>query len=187
MFSMPYTNTEAASVNEVINLEETADVIERILHGLYSSRYDPSVLSSPCLRQLHAAVKAHDKFDIQTNQFKATMSFESALKRDPWAGLAFASHINDLALGRDAIKLIRLHKIYEGGAGIWEMMSDIKPNWQIAFARLILPKIHSEFPEYYHVDFADAMTDKESSERNVTFSTKCKINMARVAASFDPK
>jgi hypothetical protein len=159
MFSLPDNDTEAVFSNEEINLEETADVMERILHGLISTQYDPNFLSSPTLRQLHAAVKAHDKYDIEINRLKATLAFKSALKNDPWAGLAYASHINDLTLGRHAIELLQFDKIEKDGTGFWGMMADVKPSWQIALARLILPEIAFAFPELCHADFLDAMTD----------------------------
>ena len=179
MFTLPTTGT---AIEEPINLEETADVLGRLLNGIFSSQFDPSILPAKGLGQLHALAKAHDKFGIETHQFEAKAAFNSALKDDPWAGLAHASHINDLELGRNAIQLMRLDKTYD--SDIWELLSDVKPTWQIALARLVLPKMKNESCDYYDGDEEDRLTDVEWYGMS---STKFRISMKEVAKRFNPK
>jgi hypothetical protein len=42
------------------------------------------------------------------------------MKRDPWAALAYASQQDDIALGVEAIKLIRFGSRQRGKIDLWE-------------------------------------------------------------------
>jgi hypothetical protein len=184
MFSLPNGGTWLSSVNDSVNLEETADVIERILYPIYSSHYYPLVLEKEeeRLGQLHAIVKAHDKFDIETNRFQAETAFKWALAEDPWAGLAYASHDNDLEVGRFAIQYLQLDDLNHND--IWEVLSDVKPSWQIALAKLILPKVKTEILNHYDDDEEDPGSGVEWFG---TSSTKSRVNMRELAKDFNPK
>jgi non-ribosomal peptide synthetase component F len=182
MFSLPNAGIGASSVNASINLEETADVIERMLYAIHSSQYAPLVLEASSLRQLHAAVKVHDKFDIETNRFQAETAFKWALAEDPWAGLAYASHDNDLEVGRFAIQYLQLHDLNHND--IWEVLSDVKPSWQIALAKLILPKVKIEILNRYDDDEEDPGSGIEWFGAS---STQSRVNMRELAKNFNPK
>ena len=181
MFSLPSTGVGAISIDEPINLDEPADVIERMLHGLYSSHYDPAVLPLPSLRQLHLAAKAHDKFDIGINQSKANMALYLALKGDPWTGFAYASHINDLELGRRAIQLMRFNEGEEDpDFDLWESLADVKPAWQLAFAKVLSPnyRVYCEDPIGYLGSEGD---------RTYIFQSDWQMSLKDMADKFNPK
>ena len=189
MFSLPNADAGASSVNDSVNsvnVEETAYVIERILNGMSPRQYD--LPSPPTLEQLHGAVRAHDKFDITINRSHATAALRYALSEDPWTGLAYASHINDLALGRMAIELMGPGDIDGDGCCIWESLSDlnVKPTWQIAFLKLILLDVRSDYSDK---DNRDQEHGKrvEYAKKPIVFSSRNVLSMADIAAQFDPK
>jgi hypothetical protein len=180
MFSLPNASTGASSLKDSVKLEETADVIERMLNGMYSRQYDPP--SSPTLRQLHAAVKAHDKFDIEFNRSEAKMALESALREDPWEGFGYASRNNDVELGKIAIQLMRLEETDD--SDIWDLLSDVKPTWQIALGRLVLPKMQNKAFSYYEGNEEEQLSGIEWYKM---CSTDVMVNMREVAKIFNPK
>jgi hypothetical protein len=67
---------------------------------------------------------------------------ESIIAEDPFAIFIHASKTNDIELARRAIKHIEFDPY--GGTDIWEEMFELPPSWQIAFARLVTPKLTYE-------------------------------------------
>jgi len=185
MFLLFNGGTGRSSVNDSVDLEETADVIERMLYPIYSNQYDPLVLEKEeeSLGQLHAIVKAHDKFKIETNRSQAKSARKSALMQNPWAALAYASHTNDLDLGRLAIQLLPLSSIND--SDIWELLSHVKPTWQIALGKLILPKIINGSFSYYNDNSED--DDVSGIEWYRMSSTGFSVSLQEVAKNFNPK
>lgn len=185
MFSLPNGGTGPSSVNDTVNLEGTADVIARMLYPIYSKQYDHLVLEEEeeSLGQLHAIVKAHDKFNIETNRSQAQSARKWALMQNPWAALAYASHSNDLELGRLVIQLLPLSNIND--SDIWELLSDVKPTWQIALGRLILPKIMNEYFSYYNDNPED--DDVSGIEWYRMPSTGFSFSLQEVAKKFSPR
>jgi hypothetical protein len=184
MFSLPSTGLESSPTNEPIKLDEAAGVVARLLCGIYSKHYAPPVLSIVVLDFLHDTVRAHDKFDIQTDQSETKMALQAALTAQPWTGLAYASHINDLALGKRAIELIRLDEVNNYGSSIWELLSRMKPTWQIALARLILPSIETDdhgFSQGYD------QNGMEGHAWQGYISNGFEVNMKDVADDFHPE
>jgi hypothetical protein len=110
-----------------------------MLHGLYAARHTPSILPKPTLETLYANVKLHRKYNIEITRGKADDELLKMLKQDPFAGLAYASRQNDLDLSRQAIQLIRFDTDMEHHFDLWKKMVDVKPSWQLALARLLLP------------------------------------------------
>lgn len=84
--------------------------------------------------QLYNLSKFCDKFDFDRGRAHATAALRSMLRKDPFAGLAYASRTNNLALGKQAIELLELAAFLTGQFDLWEVMSEVKPSWQIALA-----------------------------------------------------
>jgi hypothetical protein len=182
MFSLPDAGTGASSANDSVSLEETANVIERMLHAIYSSRCDDLVPVTRDVGLLNAIVEAHDKFDIETHRFEAKAALDSALRQNPWEGFGYASHNNDLRLGRIAIQLMRLEETDD--SDIWDLLSDVKPTWQIALGRLILPRMKNESFSFYEGDEEEQLSGIEWYRM---CSTGFRLNMREVAKRFNPK
>jgi hypothetical protein len=125
IYSLPDTD-DVSFPNQSIDLDEPAEVIERVLHGLYASRLNDC--SNPSLKVLHAAVRFHDKFNIETGLKTAEEALQLGITRDPFAAFAYASQQGDLALGRQAIRLIRLGSEQSRMIKLWSMMSYAKPS-----------------------------------------------------------
>lgn len=187
MFALSDTNATIPSANEPVTLEIPANVLERILHRFSSTRYDPGILPAPTLEQLHAAAVFHDKFDIHIDKYDPNEAFHSALKKDPFAALAYASQINDLDLGRRAIQLIQVDGPLLTIYGIWNLISNVKPTWQLAFARLILPRVSLAHCGYDLSDSDGEAYDDRCSDAVIAFSPETIISMKEVADAFDPK
>lgn len=179
MFSLPTTGTTVTSSSNPITIQQPAAVLERMLHGFYSSEYNPDILPKPTLDQLYATVKMHDMFGIDINRVEADKALHLALKQDPFRGLAYASHINDIELGRSAIQLMRFSTTW---FSLWKKMSDIKPAWQLALIKLLSP-LHS----IVYVDPSTYTSDEDESSREIIWRSKSKATLKDIAAKFDPK
>jgi hypothetical protein len=127
-----------ADGTESLVLEETAEELSRMVHGLYAARHTPSILPKPTLEMLYANVKLHKKYNIEITRGKADDKLHKMLKHYPFAGLAYASRQNDLDLGRQAIRPIRFDTDMEHHFDLWKKMVDVKPSWQLGLARLLL-------------------------------------------------
>lgn len=181
IFSLPDTDG-ISSTNQPIDLDEPAEVIERVLHGLYASRLNDG--STPSLEVLYAAVKLHDKFNIETGLNAAEEALHLGVKRDPFAAFAYASQRSDLALGRQAIRLMRLGSGEKRVIKLWSMMSDdAEPSWQLALAELVDPSHMRNYFVAVHCDFAR----KNGSSSQLSIATSYEIDMEEVAAKFEPK
>ena len=179
IFSLPDTHG-VSSPNQPIDLDEPADVIERVLHGLYASRLNNR--SDPSLEVLQAAVRSHDKFNIDTGLKMAEEALHRGITKDPFAAFTYASQQGDLDLGRQAIRLIRLDSGENRIIKLWSMMSDAKPSWQLALADLVDPTPSRNYFVAVHCDFVN----KNGSSSQVSIETRCEIDMNRVAAKFEP-
>jgi hypothetical protein len=183
MFSLPDTDV-IPFLNQQIDLDEPAEVIERALNGLYSAHMNDIALrtQTPGLEVLHATVKFHDKFNMDMGRETAERALHLGIKRDPFAALAYASRQDDVDLGRQAIKLIRFGSEEYGDVSLWARMSDIKPSWQLAFAKLTIPT----FSYQYHKGPV-LERDDEWSSIDVELETYQHVfNMEDVAKLFDP-
>jgi hypothetical protein len=179
IFSLPDTD-DVSFPNQPIDLDEPAEVIERVLHGLYASRLNDC--SNPSLEILHAAIRFHDKFNIETGLKTAEEALQLGITRDPFAAFAYASQRGDLALGRQAIRLIRVGSGGNRMIKLWSMMSEAKPSWQLALAELE-PAPSCDYSVAVLCDFVN----KDGSSSHVSIKTRFEIDMDEVAARFDPK
>jgi hypothetical protein len=98
------------------------------------------------------------------------------LKQDPFAGLAYASRQNDLDLSRQAIQLIRFDTDMEHYFDLWKKMVDVKPSWQLALARLLLPVYAYENLPYEY-----------PFKGGSSLEVKCDIDLDQVALASEPK
>ena len=89
----------------------------------------------------YSVLQSHDKFQVPNARRAAERRLESDLEQDPFAGFAFASHHDDLHLGRMAIELIDLQVGVGGRLDFWKQISDARPSWQLALAQLVMPFI----------------------------------------------
>lgn len=107
---------ETSSLNgpRTVLLPENADVVKRIIHGLYAARHKPDILPEPSLELLHAHVMFHQKYNIKVSRFAAESALTAALRKDSFAGIAYASRLDDLTLGRQAIELLRFDPVHKG-------------------------------------------------------------------------
>ena len=182
MFSLPDAQTVSSS-NQQIDLDEPAEVIERVLHRLNIATINDVAFPTPSLVISYNEVKFHDKFNINTGRKSAEEALRIGIKEDPFAALAYASRQNDVALGRRAIKLIRFGSKQSGEVSLWAKMSDVKPSWQLAFAKLTLPGFS------YRYD-GSTVHERDDAWSSVDISLKTgghKFNMEAVAAQFNPK
>jgi hypothetical protein len=186
MFSLPAEASVVPFTNQPIELDEPAEVIERVLRSLYTARMYESVSASPSLKVLYAAVKFHDKFNIDTGRKSAEEALHLESTKDPFAAFAYASQQGDLALARKAIKLIRFGSEQRGNANLWAMMSDAKPTWQLALAKIVTP-IFTYNHDHNYRDYRRYATDGNCSSSHVSLETRCEINMDQVAAKFEPE
>ena len=65
----------SADGTEPLVLEETAEELSRMLHGLYAARHASSILPKPTLEMLYANVKLHKKYNIEITVVKQMTSF----------------------------------------------------------------------------------------------------------------
>jgi hypothetical protein len=182
MFDLPDADAKGATTDDPLHLEETAEVIEGILTGLYSARYTRSTFQDSGLATLSAAVRFHDKFDIAINQARADDALYRVLKKDPFGGFAIASQNNDLTLGRTAIQLMRFFSEGDRKFDFWTLMADVKPSWQLALVKILSPE-YSIFYDYP----AESLSDQSLSNRTVNFDSRCEMSMKQIAARFKPK
>lgn len=147
-----------------------------MLHGLYAARHTPSILPDPTLEMLYADIKLHKKYNIKVTRADADVKLHMMLKQNPFAGLAFASHQNDLLLGRQAIRLIRFETDMEHHFDLWNKMADVKHSWQLALASLLLRVYAYDNPPYDY-----------PLREATTLEVKCDIDLDQVALAFNPK
>jgi hypothetical protein len=166
----------SADGTESLVLEENAEELSRMLHGLYAARHTSNILPKPTLEMLYANVKLHQKYNIEITRGKADDKLHKMLKQDPFAGLAFASRQNDLDLGRQAIRLIRFETDMEHHFDLWKKMVDVKPSWQLALASLLLRVYAYDNPPYEY-----------PLRRATTLEVNCDIDLDQVALAFNPK
>jgi hypothetical protein len=180
--------SESSFTNEIetVVLPENADVVRRIIHGLYATRHQPDTLPDPSLDLLHADVKFHQKYNIEVTRPEAESALTAALGKDPFAGLAYASRHDDLALGRQAIELLRFD---QNGFDIWVAMADNKPSWQLALASLLLPNpsFHHVLQEPDYLTAYPALPTRFPRQARATDDCKSNINLKEVAKQFSPK
>ena len=188
MFTLPTSVQPAASQDVPIVLEESTDDVERMLRRLYVARYSLHNCSPPTLASLHSAVKLHDKYDIELGRIESYEALHQALVGDPWGALAYASQVNDVELGRQAILRLRSDRDETDSDDIWYTMSKakIKPSWQVAFATLVTGTHYSGYLAS-GADVADIkMCKDEHSTRFITFHYGCGISLEEIAERFDP-
>jgi hypothetical protein len=169
---------ESVSVDgtEPLVLEETAEELSRMLHGLYAARHTPSILPNPTLETLYANVKLHKKYNIEITRGEADDELHRMLKQDPFAGIAYASRQNDLDLGRQAIRLIQFDTDMERHFDLWKKMVNVKPSWQLALASLLLRVYAYGNPPYEY-----------PLRRATTLEVNCDIDLDQVALAFNLK
>jgi len=166
----------SADGTESLVLEETAEELSRMLHGLYAARHASSMLPQPTLEMLYANVKLHKKYNIEITRGKADDELQKMLKQDPLAGLANASRQNDIILGRQAVRLIRFDTDMEHHFDLWKKMADVKHSWQLALASLLLRiYAYENSPYEYYL------------RRTTTLEVNCDIDLDQVALAFNPK
>jgi hypothetical protein len=83
MFWLPTETNAVPFINQPIELDEPAEVIERVLRSLYTARMYESVSARPSLKVLHAAFKFHDKFNIDTGRKSAEEALHLEITKDP--------------------------------------------------------------------------------------------------------
>jgi hypothetical protein len=188
MFSLPDTNV-VPFPNEQIDLDEPAEVIERALHGLYSAHMNDIALrtQTPSLEVLHATVKFHDKFNMDMGREPAEAALHCGIKRDPIAAFAYASRHKDVALARQAIRLIRFGTEQSGLIDLWSIMADAKTSWQLALAKMVTPLFKYDYScNGYRYNTLHTL-DNHCSSSHVYLETRYEIDMDEVAAKFDPQ
>ena len=166
----------SADGTESLVLEETAEELSRMLHGLYAARHAPSILPQPTLEMLYANVKLHKKYKIEITRAEAYDELHQMLKQDPFAGLAYASRQNDLDLGRQAIRLIQFDTDMEHHFDLWKKMADVKHSWQLALASLLLRVYAYQNPPYEY-----------PLRGGTTLEVNCDIDLEQVALAFSPE
>jgi len=160
-------------------VEETAEVLGRMLHGLYAARHAPTILSSPTLDEIYANVKIHRKYKIDVTLYDANAKLHTALAQDPFAGLAYASQKNDLELGRQAIRLIQFKTDSSNYCDLWEMMRNVKPTWQLALAKLLLP--------IYAFRQRDSASDDHYRKGAMIVDVYHNVDLNQIALTFEPE
>ena len=154
--------TSRSNGPRTVLLPENADVVQRIIHGLYAARHKPDILPEPSLELLHADVMFHQKYNIKVSRSDAESALTAALRKNPFAGIAYAGRLDDLTLGRQAIELLRFDPVHKGGVfDLWAAMADIKPSWQLALASLLLP-----YQSFHHVQANPAFFPILSASQN---------------------
>jgi hypothetical protein len=185
MFWLPEADAAHKSWStQPIFVDEPAEVIANALSQLYVHRHRYPTYDHDDIENLHAAVKFNDKYGISATRRNIISDLHIALRNDPFAGLAYASRQNDLEFGREAVGHIRLGTGQKGEADLWALMADIKPSWQVALAKLMIPRImyHYEHPGSPGSNFgwSDQNLDLDIPDADL-------INMKQIANQFDPK
>ena len=174
MFSLP-TNTLSDNQMEPISVDATADAIALMLIDLEQHESEVKREKLPGdLDVLHAAADLQAKFEMSSSSISMAR-FNAELERDPFAGFAFASRRKDLFLGRRMIRNMSFKPDSAGQVDFWKRISNAKPTWQLALARLMMPT-------------TGRTTFSESAGMFVfAFDAKASTNMAHVAAHFIPR
>lgn len=172
MFSVP-TDPLSTDQFEPIFIDEKADVLALLLHNSQRNRcWDDLVPLKADVTILHAAVMATDKFDVDDPQDELDDALDYALDQTPFRIFATASRQNNLHLGKMAIKNMTHSRHRVGKFDFWQEVSEATPSWQVALARLLLPK-----PTLWKTD--------NGEDNDVTALSQ--IDMDQVAENFSPK
>jgi hypothetical protein len=166
MFDLPIDADP--STPHVITIDEPANTLSRMIEAMYGDHYKHLPPSKIDFKLLYDMMKIHDKYDTQIIRQQVEQDWAVALASDPFGGFTFASHIDDLELGKKAIKLMKLDpgQYYSLDINIWEAMSHAKPTWQLELAKLIM-------------SLEVGIGDK--------FSVKVRTNTSTIAARFNPQ
>lgn len=171
MFSIPTTPLSTVQ-SEPIYIDERADVLALVLSLLHrDQKWDEIVDLEADVTVLYAAVKLHDKFDIQSTRDEVDGDLYSALRREPFKIFAIASRQNNLELGRMAIENMRHSPHRADKFDFWQEVSEATLSWQVALARFLMTK-----PTLWETG-----NDKDN---DITALTE--IDMAAVAEKFEP-
>jgi len=181
MFSLPVANQ--VDQTEPIFIDEKAEILAIMLSDLrdyYSVQDRISGHEDHDLATNYFVARTHDKFQITDVRQVAKHRLNDSLRRDPFAGLAFASRQDDVKLGRKAIKLMSFSKWLKGprvgSIGFWEKISDVKPSWRLALAELLMPVI-------------TVSREKRGSDTVARSHLEAPVytNMKAIAKNFEPK
>jgi hypothetical protein len=176
MFSVPTTSSNQ-NHPEPIFIDERADVLALVLSGLHLSRdfcsHSDQLRTGPDVTALHAAVKAYDKYDIEDDSYALVQeALKEALHKGSFQVFAIASRHNNLDLGRMAIQWMTHSPRQADKFDFWQEMTDATLSWQVALARLLMPKF-------------TLWKNGNNNDNDVTLLVE--IDMREVAEKFNPK
>jgi len=133
MFSLAVA--DQVDQSEPIFIDEKAEILAIMLSDLrdyYSAQDRVSGHEDHDLATNYFVARTHGKFQITDVRRVAKHQLNDSLRRDPFAGLAFASRQDDVKLGRKAIKLMSFSNCLKGpgvdSIGFWKKISDVKPS-----------------------------------------------------------
>jgi hypothetical protein len=158
MFNLP--TDDDSSTPRVIEIDEPAETLTKMILAMYRDHCENLPPSKVHFKLLYDMMKIHDKYDTQIIRQQVEQDWEVALASDPFGGFAFASHIDDVELGKKAIKLMKLRSGvgYCLDVNIWEAISHAKLSWQLELVKLTLSLgrvVGDKFRVYVATDSSD--------------------------------
>jgi hypothetical protein len=167
-FSIPAVGETQGSRDHPIEIDETADDLALFFDSLGASPGHFAAKITDDMAGQATLLRMAGKYDATDLLAEVEKRLQNLIVWQPYKVLAFASTINDVELGRRAIRHIEFKHLSVGGGDIWSLISDLTLTWQIAFARLVMPRLSRD-------DFT-----------RDSVKVKCNVDMNDIAERFDP-
>jgi hypothetical protein len=143
-FSIPTSGDDQGTRDNPVDIDETADDLTVFFDSLGVAPCRPAPKIPEDLEGLATLLRIARKYDAATVLARIEGRLQTLITTQPYKALAFASTQGDIELGRRAIRVSRFKNLSVGGGDIWQLIAGLTPAWQIAFARLVMPKLSRE-------------------------------------------
>jgi hypothetical protein len=168
-FSLPTHGQGQDNRLDPINVDETGNDLTMFFDAVGCAAHSPTPVFPDDMERLATLSRMAVKYDAAIPFKIAQYHLEDIIKQQPYKAFAYASETDDLDLGKQAIRSIRSKHLALGGDDFWRLISGSTPAWQLAFAKLVMPKLSRE------------------RAPDTGIKVQCNLNMEEIALRFEPE
>lgn len=142
MFDLPQVDQRrSCREKSAILIDETAHCLEAFFTALALPDWCNTSGTTLTSDQLAAIASLADRFGCATLSAWITTELATFIETEPYMAFATASWRQDVALGRRAIGWMDFAEMRGDPEWAWEVLSDSRPEWQIAWARRFMSAV----------------------------------------------
>lgn len=150
----------ARDEGKLFDIEASSDDLCLFLDAMQALQFESDTLYDVkhiSLDTIYRLLPLVDRYDCDGLRNELNDRVNAHSEMDPWGVFELASDLDDIAMAKMAISDMGREHIYEAGSGgcgrppsdtesgaLWDNLNGIRPEWQVAFLRLLSPYADSE-------------------------------------------